>query len=113
MKLSSLLIMIILISSCKSKNTKYNLDIPRDKMKLIVLDLYLAGAAIELNPAKNKDSLKQLYFTEICKVHKVKDNEVSKSVEELHKNISLNLEIQREVLDSINRIRDKQYKIVQ
>ncbi len=83
------------------------LPIPREKLRDILMDVYLAGSAAELNPSSNKDSLQQLYLTEICKIHKVRPEDISRCNQILQQNLKLNAELQKEILDSLNKVPTK------
>jgi hypothetical protein len=94
-----------LISSCKKKKNEYNFSIPREKLTVILMDIYAAGAVAQMDSTTtNKDSLKQLFFTEICLIHKVKPKELKKIIEELHEMPEINAEIQRKVVDTLSII---------
>ncbi len=103
-------LLLIALITCKKKDQKYNLPIPRNELKSLLVDLYIAGAATEVNPAKNKDSLKQIYHTEICKIHKMTSKQIAEITEQLHSMPKINSEIQREVLDSMNKMQSPNFK---
>jgi hypothetical protein len=103
-KIWYILIIVFSILGCKQDKVKYNLSIEREKLKNIIIDIYLAGSASSLDSMQNKDSLKQLYLTEICMIHKVNPDKLKKTLAELSDNFDLNAEIQKEVLDSISKL---------
>ncbi|MBK8699970.1 MAG: DUF4296 domain-containing protein [Saprospiraceae bacterium] len=96
--------LIWFLLGCKIESSDNLKSLPREKLRGILTDIYIAGSAIELNPATNKDSLKQLYLTEICKVHGISPEQLKEWTEKLNKDLEFNAELQREVLDSINQM---------
>jgi hypothetical protein len=104
MNLKNLFFLFAIISlfpSCKKDPSKYDLPIEREKINNILLDLYLAGAATEMDTVANKDSLKQIYLTEICAIHKISEEELKKALSRLNEKYVVNGAIQREILDSL------------
>jgi hypothetical protein len=95
------LMLIIFLSSCKKDPSKYDLPIERQKLNGILLDLYLAGAATEMDTLPNKDSIKQVYLTEICRIHKITEEDLKKTLARLNEKYVINGVIQREILDSL------------
>ncbi|MBK8112357.1 MAG: hypothetical protein IPK46_19600 [Saprospiraceae bacterium] len=67
----------------------------------------MANAAVELHPSRNKDSLQQIYLTEICKIHKITPEMIARFQKVLNDDLKLNSELQKEVLDSVNLITSK------
>ena len=62
-----------------------------------------------MHPSKNKDSLKTIYHTEICKIHKISSVEMKNTIEKLHENTALNADLQKEVLDSLNALQSRKF----
>lgn len=98
---------VLVISACKSNEEKQSLPIPRPKMVAILADLYMANSAVDLHPSANKDSLQQIYLTEICKIHEITPEKMAECQKVLNMNLKLNADIQKEVLDSVNLITTK------
>ncbi len=96
--------LMLTVSCRKKKEEEYNLSISKDKMQLVLIDIYAAVAASEMHPDKNKDSLKQVYFTEICAIHKLDESLLKSEIENLQSNPILNAEMQRGIVDSMNQI---------
>jgi hypothetical protein len=119
MQVQVAILLILFISpflSCKKKDKnkeQYNLSIPKPRLKKILIDLYIAGAAAEQHPSNNKDSLKSVYQKEICEIHKIKVEELEFLLNELHNNHNTNSFLQKEVLDSINFMSSTGYKYQQ
>jgi len=110
-----LIAVLILISSlsCKNEQDTLKLPIPRAKLRAVLMDLYLAGSAAELHPSSNKDSLQQIYLTEICKIHGVTPEIIASCNQVMQQNLKMNAELQKEVLDSLNLVPAKRFKAVQ
>ncbi len=106
MKIPFLIALIFLLSNCREKEQKYDLPIEKNVLKALLIDLYIAGAAVEMNPALNKDSLKTVYHTEICKMYKLESKQLAFIIERLHALPKLNGEIQKQVLDSMNAMQN-------
>ena len=102
-----ILLILLFVGACKTEQKEIKLPIPREKLRAILMDVYLAGSAAELNPSSNKDSLQQLYLTEICKIHQVSPEDISSCNHILQQNLKLNAELQKEILDSLNKVPTK------
>jgi hypothetical protein len=72
-----------------------------EAMRIIMIDLYIANAAVEMSPDKNKDSLKRIYHTEICKIHDISSKELKECIGYVNSNLKLNSRLQREIIDSL------------
>jgi hypothetical protein len=103
-------LILFLSFGCREKEQKYNLPIEKEKLKSVLIDLYIAGAAVENSLETNKDSLKQIYHTEICKIHKINSKELSSIIEQLHALPKINGDLQKEILDTLNKMQTNQYK---
>lgn len=109
-KIFCCIVLVLQQTSCKSKETATSLPVPREKVKAILMDLYLAASAAELHPSSNKDSLQQIYLTEICKIHSVTPEIINECNRVLQSDMKLNADLQKEVLDSLNVIQLKPVK---
>lgn len=98
------------IISCKKKETTYNLSIPKPKLINILTDIYIAETTVKEHSSKNKDSLKNLYFTEIYEIHKIKEEDLKSNLDKLSRDFQLNEQIQKEVLDSLKKIQTYKYR---
>lgn len=110
------LIVVLLITpfwSCKKDQDIVKLPIPREKLRAVLMDLYLAGSAAELHPSANKDSLQQIYLTEICKIHGVSPEIIANCNQVMQQNLKMNAELQKEVLDSLNLVPAKRFRLAQ
>lgn len=67
-----------------------------------MIDMYIANAAVEMNPEKNKDSLKKIYITEICKIHDITAKDLQQCIEYVNRDTALNAKLQREIIDSVS-----------
>jgi hypothetical protein len=105
-----LILLFVSLCTCREKEQKYDLPIDRKTLKSLLIDLYIAGAASEMSPSGNKDSLKAVYHTEICKVYNLDSKQLASIIERLHALPKINGEIQKEVLDSMNAMQSPGFK---
>ena len=98
---------IMLSIGCSEDKSEVTLPLPRAKVRSILADMYLANAAVELHPSSNKDSLQQIYLTEICKIHQITPEMIARFQKVFKNDLKLKSEIQKEVLDSVNLIPTK------
>jgi hypothetical protein len=112
---SFLLFVLLIVASwsCNNGQDTLKLPIPREKLRAVLMDLYLAGSAAELHPSSNKDSLQQLYLTEICKIHGITPEVIASCNQVMQQNLKMNAELQKEVLDSLNLVPAKRFKVAQ
>ncbi len=110
MKKSCFIILMLSICNCREKEQKYDLAIDKKVLKSLLIDLYIAGAASEINPSINKDSLKAVYHTEICKIYHLDSKQLASIIENLHAMPKINSEIQKEVLDSMSAMQSPGFK---
>ena len=92
---------IWLFACSNDKTPKYDLEIPRDKMVAIMVDLHVAEIAMQEYPQEQQDSIKMIYVTQIFKIHNVDKSIFEKNHGSLLKNPLLNSAVQAEVLDTI------------
>jgi Domain of unknown function (DUF4296) len=111
MKKTYLFLLLMLMYNCREKEQKYDLPIEQSTLKSLLIDLYIAGAATELNPSKNKDSIRAVYHTEICKTYKMDSKTLALIIERLHAMPKINGEIQKQVLDSLNAMQSPGFKM--
>ena len=104
------LTLMAFLFSCKKKGISYNLSIPQPKLINILTDIYVAETAVKEHNSKNKDSLKNLYFTEIYEIHDIKEDELKSNLDKLSRNFQLNEQIQKQVLDSLKKIQTYKYR---
>ena len=97
----------ILLTGCLDEKSEMSLPLPRAKVRAVLADMYMANAAVELHPSRNKDSLQQIYLTEICKIHKITPEMIARFQKVLNDDLKHNSELQKEVLDSVNLITSK------
>lgn len=71
-------------------------------IRIVMIDLYIANAAAEMSPEKNKDSLKKIYLTEICKIHDLTEKELKNCIDYVNGDAVLNAKLQREIIDSVS-----------
>lgn len=105
-----ILAIMIIVGSCKKKGVTYDLSIPKPKLVNILTDIYVAETTVKEHSSKNKDSLKNLYFTEIYEIHDIKQEELRSNLDKLSRNFQLNEQIQKEVLDSLKKIQTYKYR---
>ncbi len=72
-----LIIMVFLLAlsvlSCKKtlKAPAYNFELPREKLVSVLLDVYLAEAALLEYEKSYQDSMRKMFITEIFTIHKI------------------------------------------
>jgi Domain of unknown function (DUF4296) len=110
MRKTYILFFLMLMYNCREKEQKYDLPIDQSKLKSLLIDLYIAGAASELNPEKNKDSIRAVYHTEICKTYNMDSKTLALIIERLHALPKINGEIQKQVLDTLNAMQSPGFK---
>jgi hypothetical protein len=110
MKKVYLIILFLAFLTCREKEQKYDLPIDKNRLKSLLIDLYTAGAASEMNPSGNKDSLKAIYHTEICRIYKLDSKQLAFIIDRLHALPKINGEVQKEVLDSMNAMQSPGFK---
>jgi hypothetical protein len=104
----SIIILTFLLFSCgKSKVPKYTLELPKEKLIAIMIDLHVAEIAIQEFPPEQQDSMKMIYVTQIFTIHKTDKSKFESSYNELLKNPVLNSHIQTAVLDTIKVLQEK------
>ena len=107
-----LFLFICLATGCKDyEKTVYNLDIPREQMVPLLVDLSIAESSIERNMSTKKDSLRIAYRSKITAIYNLTSDRIDSNLNLLSLNPNLNSELQKEVLDSLKSI-DKQSKVV-
>jgi Domain of unknown function (DUF4296) len=105
------ILLIFSIIACKnSKIPKYTLDIPKEKMIAIMIDLHVAEIAIQEFLPDQQDSMKTIFVTQIFKIHKTDKAKFESNFKKLIGNAELNSSVQTEVLDSVRSINEK-YKL--
>ncbi len=99
--------LILLSNGCLTDKKETTLPLPKETLRAVLADLYLANAAVELHTSANKDSLQQIYLTEICKIHEITPEMITHCQKLLKEDLKLNSELQKEILDSVNLITTK------
>jgi hypothetical protein len=111
MKKICLIIIALSTFACKHKSKAvYNLSIPKEKLIHILIDKHIAEMAVDEHISQNKDSLKNLYFTEIYTIHKINPEILQADISKLEKDVILYEEILRNVIDSIKKIQTYKYR---
>lgn len=109
-KLPLLLFCCILLLNCENtKDSNTNAPIPKDKMKVVLTDLYLAEAAANLHKITNDSALmphKSYYFDEIFEKHNVTQQQYEEAYEYYTDEPELFLEIYNEMYSEIDSLRE-------
>lgn len=101
-----LLIAILTIGSCSK--TQAPLPIEEAKLKDILVDVHMAEAAIQPIVGLKKDSLKELYFSQIFEIHQVHPVDFEATMEILQTNPARMKKIYKEMTEEV-KSKKKEY----
>ncbi|MBK7474525.1 MAG: DUF4296 domain-containing protein [Haliscomenobacter sp.] len=87
--------------ACVKKQTEPSM--PRDKMVKLLVDVHLAEAALQNVFGAAKDSLAEVYYKDICAIHRLNRQQLDKVLAELRQNPLVMSETYREVIQRIER----------
>lgn len=93
--------------SCKRTDDDkavYNLNIPKEKLIGVMIDLNVAEGATQLLLPNQMDSIRSSYLTQILTIHNVNKIDLDEALKQLYAQPKLNEEFQLAVLDSIRKI---------
>lgn len=79
---TSLILLVIIISSCWNTNNK-KLTISEEKLVKVFYDLHAAQNIVNQSNKSTRDSLTELYTQQIFKIHQVSKEEFEKNIEVL------------------------------
>ncbi len=96
------LLILIGIAACSSptKEMAYS----DDQLATLVTDIHVAKAAIQNAPPPVRDSLYEVYFLQICKIHGVDPDSLQKDLDVLTSNPDRMEPIYTRVVDSLEQI---------
>jgi len=106
-------LLIYLFTNCENTKDKETLaPLPKDKMKVVLTDLYLAEAAAELHRVSNDSALlphKSYYFEDIFKKHNLTPQQYEKAYEYYTGQPDALLEIYEDIKEDLNAL-DESFK---
>ena len=87
--------MLFLFACTKNEES---LTIEKEKMVLILVDVYLAEGALQPVKVTKKDSLAATYYEQIFKIHDIKEEDFLENIRILRENPKLSKDIYKKVL---------------
>lgn len=106
-----LVVFLVFVLFLNCENTKDNnttAPLPKDKMKVVLTDLYLAEAAAELHRITNDSSLlphKSYYFDDIFTKHNITSEQYEKAYEYYTSQPEILLEIYEEMKTELDTLK--------
>ena len=76
--------LLLLLPSCSDRYEK--LSLPNDKLVPLLCDVHLSEAALQTVQGALKDSLTEVYLTQICEIHKISRERLYEVLEEVRNN---------------------------
>lgn len=84
MKIVKIVFLVLLISSCKAKLEEPTID--KQAFKAILADMHIAEEMVSKFKLADRDSVRDLYFTEIAEIHNIDTSEITRQIELLQSN---------------------------
>ncbi len=103
-------VFLLLSMSCDQSPDK-DLHYPVDKVQDVMIDLYVASEAVKDIRDTRKDSLLDLYRSQIKKIHDVEFDLIEKDIAVIRSNDAFYTEVHKVVNDSINNMEQHYQKI--
>ena len=107
--MKGLALILIFILACTPKQDQYKLSYPEEKIKEVLIDVYVISEILDDVDLKEKDSLRNLYITQLEAIHEIDFLAFEKDLEWLQLNPDNYKAIHNAAKDSISAI-EKRYK---
>ena len=106
-----LLLLVFFFLSCEGTKVSVKLNYPEEKISAVLVDLYIAAAALENINDDEQDSLRLIYINQIEKIHTVDMDLIDDDIELLQQRPELYEAIHKTAKDSLVSMESKFKKV--
>lgn len=97
-----ILLLLLLFAGMACTKKQAGPSMPKEKLVRLLVDMHLAEAALQNVFGATKDSLAEVYYADICTIHKLNRGQLDEVMEELRQNPLAMSETYREVIKRID-----------
>lgn len=110
MNFRSLIAIIVLLNLSNCRPSIPELQIEKDQMIKILMDVHVAEGALQNYYGDEKDSLAEAYYQQIYQFHNIDSLDLSLNLEILRKNPELLHEVYTEVVEELSKQESESFK---